>query len=302
MQTRWSRRLVLAAAVGVSGLYTTASVKADPNDNAARRAERVADKAARIANKARMKGQFVRTQGDNQILVRTPDGRQVTVYGTPQTTYRIDNRDVTLTELREGTPIDVGYDVREDKYYATDITSGTTTTTTTVEEQSTPEPGATKSIRGTVRSPAQLVIRTADGDSVTVQLDGQEPVNATVESRNGQWVLRSLNASATSRVESDADVRTGTERRRDQTTIRERNRNDVRNEPVPSDRRDAVREGARDGRDAVREGVRDGVRESTNGARDAVDGVREGVREGARDAVREGVRDAVRGATGTNRD
>ncbi len=62
-------------------------------------------------------GQVIRV-GTNQVVVRTANGSEVIVNVNPQTTYRIQERAVTLTDLRPGTPVRINYEVRENQPYA----------------------------------------------------------------------------------------------------------------------------------------------------------------------------------------
>jgi len=48
----------------------------------------------------------------NQFVVRTATGQEIPLVTGPQTTYRIDDRNVMFTDLREGMPVTVTYDVQ----------------------------------------------------------------------------------------------------------------------------------------------------------------------------------------------
>lgn len=60
-----------------------------------------------------VEGTVIRVVGpQNQLVVRTPDGREMTVYADPQTVYQLDG--VTrITDLQAGTPIVVQYAERD---------------------------------------------------------------------------------------------------------------------------------------------------------------------------------------------
>lgn len=60
-----------------------------------------------------IQGTLVRVEGTDQFIVRTADGKEMILYGQPQTVYKVDNRPVQVTELVPNTPVTVVYDVRE---------------------------------------------------------------------------------------------------------------------------------------------------------------------------------------------
>ena len=60
-----------------------------------------------------VEGRVVRVLGEDQVVVRTADGREVIVYVTPQTAYSLGDQAGRFTDLRPGTEIRVDYDVRD---------------------------------------------------------------------------------------------------------------------------------------------------------------------------------------------
>src|SRR5262249_41457816 len=54
-------------------------------------------------------GQVVRTVGQDQVIIRTADGKEITVFTNPQTTYQLNNQPATFTQLQPGVPVDVNY-------------------------------------------------------------------------------------------------------------------------------------------------------------------------------------------------
>jgi len=66
-----------------------------------------------------VEGQIVRVIGQDQVVIRTSDNKEVIVYVTPQTTYQLNTpQAATFTDLRVGTPIGVNYDTRDNRFMA----------------------------------------------------------------------------------------------------------------------------------------------------------------------------------------
>lgn len=68
-------------------------------------------------------GQIVRVVGQDQVVIRTADGKEIVVYVNPQTTYRLEDRQAAYTDLRPGVPIRVDYQLRDNRPYARGIIS-----------------------------------------------------------------------------------------------------------------------------------------------------------------------------------
>ena len=67
-------------------------------------------------------GSVVRAIGNDQVVIRTSDGKEVIVYTGPQTVYKYDDRPVQFQEIiRPGTDLRVQYDVRDNRNYARSI-------------------------------------------------------------------------------------------------------------------------------------------------------------------------------------
>jgi len=79
------------------------------------------DQQANAPNANYYQGEIVRIVGRDQVVIRTSDGKEVIVYVQPQTTYRLEDRAATFTDLRPGTPIRVDYDMRDRRPYARGI-------------------------------------------------------------------------------------------------------------------------------------------------------------------------------------
>jgi len=66
-------------------------------------------------------GEVVRVVGQDQVIIRTADGKEVTVYTNPQTTYSLNNQPTTLTQFQAGTPVEVNYQLQNGRPYARGI-------------------------------------------------------------------------------------------------------------------------------------------------------------------------------------
>lgn len=68
-----------------------------------------------------IEGKIERVVGKDQVILRTTDSKEVTVYVSPRTTYVIEGKTVEFTTLRPGTTIAVEYDLRDNRYEAVRI-------------------------------------------------------------------------------------------------------------------------------------------------------------------------------------
>jgi len=66
-------------------------------------------------------GEIVRVVGQDQVVIRTSDGKEVIVYVNPQTTYRLNEQPATITNLQPGVPVRVDYYMRDNRPYARGI-------------------------------------------------------------------------------------------------------------------------------------------------------------------------------------
>jgi trehalose utilization protein len=60
-----------------------------------------------------VQGTVYKVAGENQFIIRTPDGEEVTLYAQPQTTYRFGNVTARFADLRPGMEIRATYDTRD---------------------------------------------------------------------------------------------------------------------------------------------------------------------------------------------
>jgi len=79
----------------------------------------VASEAPAAAPRTPLSGTIVRVAGpDRQFVVRTEDGREITLYADPKAVYEYDGREAEFTTMRPGVSVNVDYDVRDRKHYA----------------------------------------------------------------------------------------------------------------------------------------------------------------------------------------
>jgi len=79
----------------------------------------LASETSGSAPRTPLTGTIVRVAGpDRQFVVRTEDGREVTLYAEPKAVYEYDGREAEFTTMRPGVSVNVDYDVRDRKHYA----------------------------------------------------------------------------------------------------------------------------------------------------------------------------------------
>jgi hypothetical protein len=66
-------------------------------------------------------GQVVRVVGNDQVLLRLADGKEITVYVGPQTTYRFNDQPATFNQFQAGVPVEVNYVLQNGRPYARGI-------------------------------------------------------------------------------------------------------------------------------------------------------------------------------------
>jgi len=72
------------------------------------------------ANATTYQGEVIRVSG-NQVIIKTADGKEVTVYTNPQTTYQLNEQPATFTQLQPGVPVTVPYYIQNGQPYARGI-------------------------------------------------------------------------------------------------------------------------------------------------------------------------------------
>lgn len=81
----------------------------------------VKEEAPPAAEGTSVQGTVVRVVGSDQVIVKTEDNKEVTIYVAPQTKYVFDERPARFQDLRPGSDIRVQYDVRDRRNVARGI-------------------------------------------------------------------------------------------------------------------------------------------------------------------------------------
>jgi Domain of unknown function (DUF5666) len=74
--------------------------------------------ASRIGDLTLVEGEVVRVVDKDQVVLRTPDKKEVIVYVTPETRYQLTTSGGAFTDLRPGTTISVYYNVNDRRNHA----------------------------------------------------------------------------------------------------------------------------------------------------------------------------------------
>jgi len=126
------------------------------------------------ANANRVQGRVVRV-GNNQFVVQTQDGRNVTVFTNPQTRYALNNRAAQFSDVRVGSNLGFTYTTQGDQWYADNVTFLPAPIDNTAPVVQQPAPNA-QVIEGQivrVIGQDQVVVRTADGKEVILYVGPQ---------------------------------------------------------------------------------------------------------------------------------
>ena len=78
----------------------------------------IVDDAALPAQDTLIEGEIVRVIGQDQVLVRTPERKEIVVFVNPQTTFLLENRAARFADLRVGAPVRVNVNVHEGRHTA----------------------------------------------------------------------------------------------------------------------------------------------------------------------------------------
>jgi len=65
-----------------------------------------------------MEGEIVARRREDQIIVLTPEGKEITVFVDPKTKYELSNKAARFSDLRKGATIGIDYDTRDKQYFA----------------------------------------------------------------------------------------------------------------------------------------------------------------------------------------
>jgi translation initiation factor IF-1 len=104
-----------------------------------------------------LEGEIIGIEGEDQLIIKTPDGKEVTVFVDPKTRIMLANKERKFSDLKKGGHIGVEYNEREKKYYAANVQDVTLAQGQVVK----------------VVGKDQVLIKTADGKEVIVFIDPQ---------------------------------------------------------------------------------------------------------------------------------
>lgn len=65
-----------------------------------------------------LQGEVVRVIGNNQVVVRTADGKEIILYTGPQTTYLYNDQPAVFTDLQPGMAVNANYTVQNGRHLA----------------------------------------------------------------------------------------------------------------------------------------------------------------------------------------
>lgn len=117
-------------------------------------------------DRTRLRGKIVKLDGDDRFVIRTTDNKEFTLTTTPQAKYVINGKAGRITDLRIGVEVDLGYTVRDDRYYVETVTVGPAAT----------DPAEGTAIQGTVVrivGEDQVVVKTTDNKEVIIYIQPQ---------------------------------------------------------------------------------------------------------------------------------
>jgi len=129
------------------------------------------------ANDNRVQGRVVRV-GNNQFVVQTPNGQNVTLYTNPQTRYALNNRAAQFSDVRVGSNVNLLYTPQGNQWYADQVTfiPANDGAAPAVQEAVPQGNAAGQVIDGQivrVIGQDQVVVRTADGKEIILYVGPQ---------------------------------------------------------------------------------------------------------------------------------
>jgi len=142
-----------------------------------------------------LRGYVVRVDpASNLFIMRTGEGKEVTLFSGQRSTFRFNDRVVRLQDLREGMPVTAIYAPAGDRFVVNSVTLSAAQEPR--EGQAVPAGGeaARGRIVGAHSNPPHLVIRSEDGKEMILYLDGRRDVTFRYETREGKRVLTALAA------------------------------------------------------------------------------------------------------------
>lgn len=164
--TRWMQTLAVVGAWSMAGVFGFAqNPKQNPNP--------VQNQPTQDAGKS-LRGKVVRVEGQNQIVVRTHDNKEVILMANPSTRYVIDGRASRIADLKAGVEINAAYTMQDNRYLVNSVQVGVV-----AEPNANAQPGNARNFRGRVvrvnPQNNQIVVKSQDGQEVTlyVQQNGR---------------------------------------------------------------------------------------------------------------------------------
>lgn len=132
--------------------------------------------AATAADGTTLQGKVVRVEGQDRIIVKTSDNKEVILMSNPNTRYVIDGRTGRFTDLRTGVNVRAAYNMDGNRYIVSSVQVGDAPAVVTQ-----PQPGGIneRKFRGRIvkvdAATNQIVAKAQDGNEVTlyVQKNGR---------------------------------------------------------------------------------------------------------------------------------
>lgn len=115
-----------------------------------------------------LRGKVIRVDGQDRIVVRTSDNKEVILIANPTTRYVVDGRAGGFTDLRDGVAVRATYDLQDNRYIVSSFQVG--------DEAAANQPNTIneRKFRGRVvrvnAANNQIVAKTQDGNEVTLFL------------------------------------------------------------------------------------------------------------------------------------
>jgi len=130
----------------------------------------------------------------NLFIMRTGEGKEVTLFAGQKSTFRFNDRAARLQDLREGMPVTAVFAPTADRF----VVSSVTLSATQEPRAGQGAPAAGEAMRGRIvgahSEPPHLIIRSEDGKEMILYLDGRQDVTFRYETRGGKRVLTALSS------------------------------------------------------------------------------------------------------------
>lgn len=133
---------------------------------------------AQVTETTLIRGRIVSMRAPDTIVVRSSDGKEITLLASPQTRYMINGKASQFGDLRAGAEINANFILRDGRHHVSVVTIGGSTeaipvpapnTTTTT----TPEPVTVQGTIVRVVGEDQVVVKTAENKEVIIYVQPQ---------------------------------------------------------------------------------------------------------------------------------